>query len=156
MISNCENDVHSLSKHWAQTVWVAPHFFTTPSPGGHSLQHSPLLVYWPESQGSCTALSVFDASTTATQDERRMVQQVRAAHVLHTHTLAESRHERLDAASGYVVTLTETAKLIDENHCHVSSMVLYCSPPPPTTRNHHKSACLHLQPIRVTLNKPVK
>lgn len=37
---------YSLSRHGSQTVCWAPQGWTTPSPGWHCLQHSPLCVYW--------------------------------------------------------------------------------------------------------------
>lgn len=39
-----------LSLQGSQTVWVTPHGRTTPSPGWHWMQHSPLAVYWPDAQ----------------------------------------------------------------------------------------------------------
>lgn len=61
-----ERRLHSLSKHCSQTVCVAPHSFTTPSPGGHSWQHSPPSVYWPDSHGASSDRSILDAQASAT------------------------------------------------------------------------------------------
>lgn len=61
---------YSLSKHWAQTVCAAPHSFTTPSPGGHSMQHSPPVVNWPESHSTFSARSVLDASANVAWQNR--------------------------------------------------------------------------------------
>ncbi|KAA8585422.1 hypothetical protein FQN60_004116 [Etheostoma spectabile] len=52
---------------WASGA-LLKRYVDSPSPGGHSWQHSPLVVYWPESQGSCTARSVLDANANATWD----------------------------------------------------------------------------------------
>lgn len=46
---------YSLSRQGAQTVCVTPHGLTTPSPGWHCTQHSPLVVYWPDEQSSLLA-----------------------------------------------------------------------------------------------------
>lgn len=83
--------LYSLSKHWAHTVWVAPHFFTTPSPGGHCRQHSPLSVYWPESQETSTARWVFDVITNATWHSGTVHQ--KGTHTLHNNTQQHNRIE---------------------------------------------------------------
>lgn len=107
-----------MSKHWAQTVCVAPHFFTTPSPGGHSRQHSPLEVYWPVSQGSSTARSVFDADAKATWHTGTAGEYMRQRANFHTCT---NTHTHICSAA---VTRTYTAKQIDENCCQVSNLFL--------------------------------